>query len=161
MTFDYTDCEKLTPSSSNQSLTLTTLPSSKYSYRLKSSDAHASFTPPQYAFLNRSGDSSVPVDQQQQCFIQFDVPYDIDPTVLLYYKLTKFYQNHRRYVKSLNLNQLKGQAVSFGSVKGGDCKPLDVIGDKIIYPCGLIANSLFNGLFLFNDVMLLFTKCLL
>lgn len=142
MTFEYTDCEKLTPSASNTSLTFAQIPSSKYNYRLKASDPHASVSAPQYAFVNRSDDSSVPIEQRQQCFIQFDVPYDIDPTVFLYYKLTKFYQNHRRYVKSLDMNQLKGQATK---TKGGDCKPLDVIGNLTVYPCGLIANSLFNG----------------
>lgn len=27
----------------------------------------------------------------------------------------------------------------------GDCKPLAVIDNKAVYPCGLIANSWFNG----------------
>lgn len=66
--------------------------------------------------------------------------------MFLYYKLTNFFQNHRRYVKSLNTDQLKGDAVDEKSISSSDCSPLDVIGDKIIYPCGLIANSIFNGL---------------
>lgn len=66
-------------------------------------------------------------------------------SVFLYYKLTKFYQNHRRYVKSLDSDQLKGKAVSFSDLKNGDCKPLATVGDQIVWPCGLVANSIFNG----------------
>ena len=64
----------------------------------------------------------------------------------MYYRLTNFYQNHRRYVQSLDLNQLKGDAVSYGTLKGGTCDPLDVneTAKKPFYPCGLIANSMFN-----------------
>ena len=77
--------------------------------------------------------------------LQFDVPADIDKPVLLYYKLTNFYQNHRRYVKSLNQDQLTGKFVSASDLGSGDCKPLGNIDGKAVYPCGLIANSLFNG----------------
>lgn len=148
MTFDYTQCEKQTPSSSTTDLTWHNL--TDYSYRLRASDAHAPYNPPQFAFINRSSDSSVPLAQQAQCFIQFDVPYDLEPSVLLYYKLTNYYQNHRRYVNSYDSNQLKGDYVSASTLNSGDCKPLAVTGDgKIIYPCGLIANSLYNGLSLF------------
>lgn len=59
--------------------------------------------------------------------------------------VTNYYQNHRRYVKSINTDQLMGKDVSYGTIQGGDCKPADVTDGRIIYPCGLIANSLFNG----------------
>lgn len=78
--------------------------------------------------------------------MQFDIPYTLDHTVLLYYKMTNFFQNHRRYVKSIDLNQLKGQYVSPDDLDSGDCKPITSVGDKAIYPCGLIANSVFNGM---------------
>ncbi|CAL1703954.1 unnamed protein product [Somion occarium] len=142
MTFDYTDCETLTPSPSADQLQFSDM--SDFNYRLKSGSTDAPFTTPQFAFLNRSDDSNVPIAERQQCYIQFDVPIDLDPTVFLYYKLTNFYQNHRRYVKSLNSDQLKGNHVSVGTLSGGDCKPLDVINGKAVYPCGLIANSVFN-----------------
>jgi len=78
------------------------------------------------------------------CLIRFDLPAILNPPVFMYYRLTNFYQNHRRYVKSFDANQLKGEAVSSAAIKAGYCKPMDVVDDKIIYPCGLIANSLFN-----------------
>lgn len=48
-------------------------------------------------------------------------------------------------MQSLDTDQLKGKGVDAGSLNGGNCKPLDSIDGKPIYPCGLIANSLFNG----------------
>lgn len=146
---DYTDCELLTSqnaTNTSKSITFTDIPSSKYTYKLRSSDSGAPITTPQYAFLNQTG--GVSDNSALQCVVQFDVPADIDAPVLLYYKLTNFYQNHRRYVKSLDQNQLRGDHVNYGTIKGSDCKPLDVVGDKIIYPCGLIANSVFNGAWL-------------
>lgn len=84
------------------------------------------------------------------CSLQFDIPDDLAPPVLMYYRLTEFYQNHRRYVKSLDTNQLKGTAVSYSSMKGSSCTPLtrNNTSKKPYYPCGLIANSLFNDTFM-------------
>ena len=79
------------------------------------------------------------------CSLEFSIPNDLKPPVLLYYRLTNFYQNHRRYVKSLDSDQLKGTAVSNTSL--GACTPLDTTGGKPYYPCGLIANSVFNDTF--------------
>jgi len=82
------------------------------------------------------------------CTLQFDIPTDIGPPVLLYYRLTKFYQNHRRYVKSLNQDQINGKAVSNGTIETSDCSPLTLNANgTAYYPCGLIANSVFNDTF--------------
>lgn len=86
-----------------------------------------------------------------RCTINFTIPNDMKPPVLFYYRLTNFYQNHRRYAKSFNTNQLSGSAVSADSIDGGDCEPLtvEVIDGvkKPYYPCGLAANSVFNDTF--------------
>jgi len=148
MDFDYTDCENLPPSAANGTFNFVEMPSSKYQYKLRSADSKKSVTPPTYAFLDNTNNATVtdPSDKRQ-CIIQFEIVADIEPTVLFYYKLTNFFQNHRRYVKSLDSNQLKGKFVSSSTLNNGDCKPLDTIGDKPIYPCGLIANSIFNDTF--------------
>ena len=88
-----------------------------------------------------------PVDTSV-CSLQFNVPDNLNPPVLFYYRLTNFYQNHRRYVKSLDTDQLKGDAVPASTIKSGSCDPLRLSPDKKpYYPCGLIANSLFNDSF--------------
>lgn len=65
----------------------------------------------------------------------------------MYYGLSNFYQNHRRYVKSRDDNQLLGNLKSDPST---DCAPFAFANDsngvlKPIAPCGAIANSMFNG----------------
>ncbi|KAI8872924.1 Lem3/Cdc50 [Ramicandelaber brevisporus] len=83
------------------------------------------------------------------CSIEFAVPSDLKPPVFMYYQLTNFYQNHRVYVKSYDAAQLRGDDVDYEKLKY--CKPLNKLEDvqdggkvKPIYPCGLIANSIFN-----------------
>ena len=120
------------------------MPSDKYTYKLRAADSDAPFTKPQWAFVDRSGDANAAPNAQRQCVLQFDVPADIQPPVMLYYKLSNFYQNHRRYVKSASLDQLTGKKPSSSSLSN-DCSPLDKIDGKVIYPCGMIANSMFNG----------------
>ena len=82
------------------------------------------------------------------CSLEFTIPQNIGPPVLLYYRLTNFYQNHRRYVKSYDQSQLKGRFVSNGSIASSACNPLELNATGYAYyPCGLIANSLFNDTF--------------
>ncbi|KAF9650848.1 Lem3/Cdc50 [Thelephora ganbajun] len=142
MTFEYTNCDTVQPSSSLTSLNLVDIP--KYSYQLRAADSKAQYNAPQYAFIQNS---SAALGSQSQCAIQFDVPADLEPSILFYYKLTNFYQNHRRYVSSLDADQLKGKHRTAKDLKKGNCKPVAVENDKVIYPCGLIANSLFNDTF--------------
>ncbi|XP_023709870.1 cell cycle control protein 50A isoform X2 [Cryptotermes secundus] len=76
------------------------------------------------------------------CTIPFELQQDFTGKVYMYYGLTNFYQNHRRYVKSRDDNQLLGR---LDSEPSSDCAPFDV-NDKRepIAPCGAIANSLFS-----------------
>ncbi|XP_017887901.1 cell cycle control protein 50A isoform X1 [Ceratina calcarata] len=76
------------------------------------------------------------------CDINFTLPYDFNGKIYMYYGLTNFYQNHRRYVKSRDDNQLLGK---LSETVSGDCEPFARDDDnKPIVPCGAIANSLFS-----------------
>lgn len=60
----------------------------------------------------------------------------------MYYGLTNYYQNHRRYVKSRDDDQLLGRLENPPS---SDCMPFDKDSNgNPIAPCGAIANSLFS-----------------
>ncbi|KKZ58722.1 hypothetical protein EMCG_00921 [[Emmonsia] crescens] len=98
--------------------------------------------------VTRTFPGDVPVDTTV-CSLYFEIPNDLAPSVFLYYRLTNFYQNHRRYVKSLDLEQLKGKALPNSTINGSPCDPLriDPETEKAYYPCGLIANSVFNDSF--------------
>lgn len=151
MTFDYTQCDSAggNASSLQDAITNHAIDVPNYDYRLRSSESHSPVgTAPVYAFFTND---SAAIGEQHQCIIQFEIPYDIKPTVLLYYKLTGFHQNHRRYMLSSDPDQLRGKWRSTSDLQKGKCDPVarvtysDETAPKGIYPCGLIANSMFNG----------------
>ncbi|KAJ3332993.1 hypothetical protein HDU76_012336 [Blyttiomyces sp. JEL0837] len=98
----------------------------------------------------------------RKCTINFNIDSDMTGPVYLYYRLTNFYQNHRRYVKSFDSSQLANKLGT--NSPGGNCNPLSHASDVAnyasvykwldpnnssqqnaqIYPCGLIANSYFT-----------------
>ncbi|RLV82667.1 Alkylphosphocholine resistance protein [Meyerozyma sp. JA9] len=86
-------------------------------------------------------------DERNVCRIQFEVPDDMKGPIYFFYRLHNFYQNHRRYAKSFSEDQIEGKPASVNTIKntvGQNCEPLSVRDGKRIYPCGLIANSMFN-----------------
>lgn len=125
LSIDYSKCQELAGSS------YSTIPSKYVHYHFKKSP----ISDPEW-MLTEDGDSST-------CSLKFSIPNDIDNSVYVYYKLTNFYQNHRKYVSSFDLQQLTGDAVSSSDLTS-DCDPLREIDGRAVYPCGLIANSLFN-----------------
>lgn len=85
-------------------------------------------------------------DPSKDCFCEeiIRLPVDFRGKVYMYYGLTNFYQNHRRYVKSRDDNQLLGQ---LSEMVSSDCEPFayeEPNKTKPIAPCGAIANSLFS-----------------
>lgn len=82
-------------------------------------------------------------NENKSCTIDFLVPRDMTPPVLVYYKIDNFYQNHNRYRDSRDDGQLLG-AISQSTFASEDCNPLNKLGNITLNPCGLIANTLFN-----------------
>jgi len=97
--------------------------------------------------------------------VNFTLDSDIAGPVYMYYKLTNFYQNHRRFAKSRDLRQLAALSESLSSMTS--CTPLQspgqldgmtghtlsvdgqnmTYGDLSYSPCGLVAWSMFNDSF--------------
>lgn len=75
------------------------------------------------------------------CEMPLILQKDLVGKVYMYYGLSNYYQNHRRYVKSRDDEQLLGR---LSMAPSSDCMPFDKDGNKPIAPCGAIANSLFN-----------------
>ncbi|XP_018423839.1 PREDICTED: cell cycle control protein 50C-like [Nanorana parkeri] len=87
------------------------------------------------------------------CTINFSITESFKGDVFMYYGLSNFFQNHRRYVISKFDAQLLGRNVtnSESIKKLGYCAPFSVYNNGTpIAPCGAIANSMFN------DTILLF-----
>ena len=84
---------------------------------------------------------------EKQCNRQLTVDKRMKSPIYVYYQLDNFYQNHRRYVKSRNDEQLRDSGKA-NSVSG--CEPENNANGKAILPCGLIAWSLFNDTYSFS-----------
>ncbi|KIV92843.1 hypothetical protein PV10_04107 [Exophiala mesophila] len=138
LVIDYTDCTSTATSS------FTPIPENKVSSEFRTTNS--SIRPQWRTTVNSTTPPySVTIDETNVCTLQFSIPNDIGPPVYLYYRLTNFYQNHRRYVRSLDTDQLRGAALSAGTIDSSSCDPIKLAPDgRPIYPCGLIANSLFN-----------------
>ena len=89
----------------------------------------------------------------KKCQIQFKLKEKFKKPVFFYYEVKGFYQNHRKYIRSIITKQLRGSSVSSHELE--DCdpvkknkdlkitdisitgKPLDP--EEIAYPCGIAA----------------------
>ncbi|XP_059842616.1 cell cycle control protein 50A-like isoform X2 [Hypanus sabinus] len=78
-----------------------------------------------------------------ECVVPFQLEQPYEGNVFMYYGLSNFYQNHRRYVKSRDDSQLNGDKSSL-TEPSKECEPYRMSGKLPIAPCGAIANSLFN-----------------
>lgn len=141
LTIYYQDCVTAAPTNS-----FGEMPESHYKYAFHKNKTYN--VAPQWRFVDDETDDS---SERGTCQIRFHVPEDIKKTVYINYILDNFAQNHRRYVLSFSEDQIVGKAASYSTVHdtaGINCKPLtrDSNG-KIYYPCGLIANAMFNDTF--------------
>lgn len=135
---EYSLCESLANSDY-----FTEIPDNMYEYNFKT---NITIKPQWKLVTNSSIDDPV---ENKVCQLQFQIPDDLGGPVFFFYQLDRFYANHRRYVKSYSEDQINGMAASVDDVKntvGQNCQPMstDDATGKIIYPCGLIANSLYN-----------------
>jgi hypothetical protein len=125
---------------------------------LVASNQVVEYTSGEYQNCNDVGTSSCTVGNgstSTSCLqsISITIDDDMDQPVYVYYQLSNFYQNHRRYVKSRSDTQLRNS----DKFETDGCDPLATrtcpggSGDCGVYPCGLIAWSVFNDTF-YNNV---------
>ncbi|XP_067862852.1 cell cycle control protein 50B [Heptranchias perlo] len=82
-----------------------------------------------------------------KCTIKFKVDKLLRGPVFMYYELSNFYQNQRKYGVSRDDTQLNGD-LDYLPTPSEYCHPFDVDSKKRpIAPCGAIANSMFNDSF--------------
>ncbi|XP_023688761.2 cell cycle control protein 50B [Paramormyrops kingsleyae] len=78
------------------------------------------------------------------CNVTFSLTTLFTGPVFLYYGLSNYYQNYRKYQVSRDDVQLWGDVTKS---PGDACAPYQYIDNKPIAPCGSIANSMFNDTF--------------
>jgi len=77
-----------------------------------------------------------------KCTIVIDVEEDLEAPILFTYELVNFWQSHRVYLNSKSDNQLEGDVLATDG-----CSPLSKLGEDVIYPCGLLPQSIFTDRF--------------
>lgn len=148
ISIDYSQCDRLAKDD------FTDMPSNRINKYFKTPDNTSAYVPTPARWKRETNQSvrypnGMVVSDTNICTLQFSIDNDLKPPVLFYYRLTNFFQNHRRYVKSFDADQLKGVARTSDQIAHSDCDPLRVDNATKLpyYPCGLIANSIFNDTF--------------
>lgn len=95
------------------------------------------------------------------CAVTFTLTDKVTAPIYFFYRVTNFYQNHRRYVQSIDVNQLSA-GVFVSNQSYSNCEPvtqnkhlftkksvsgIDLDPEAQAFPCGLVARSLFNDTF--------------
>eukprot|EP01034_Spumella_vulgaris_P030134 gene30134-37298_t len=90
------------------------------------------------------------LDPVNICPITFTFDKDVDGPINVYYEMDKFYQNHRKYVSSMDFYQLGGTSVSKTDLEASCISKVTVTQNgvqQIMNPCGLVAASYFTDTF--------------
>mmetsp|Transcript_45500 Transcript_45500/g.110705 ORF Transcript_45500/g.110705 Transcript_45500/m.110705 type:complete len:450 (+) Transcript_45500:388-1737(+) len=87
------------------------------------------------------------------CTIEFVVPKTMTPPIMVHYELNNFHQNHRKYFESQDIYQMAGESdiSKQFSTSATACQPINILGDTVINPCGLIANTFFNDVITLSE----------
>lgn len=76
------------------------------------------------------------------CNVTIKAKHKMNAPTYVYYEVANFYQNHERYMTSRSTAQLLGRNKKKSDLS--DCSPLKKNGSKVLSPCGLVANTMFN-----------------
>jgi hypothetical protein len=100
------------------------------------------------------------------CYISITLRRDVTGTTHIFYELSGFYQNHRRFVSSIDRTQFTDEwrpgiplpacapmenVVSAACIAGNCNHPVKT---RQVFPCGLVANTMFNDIFWLHEGIL-------
>lgn len=112
-----------------------------------------------YEVSNRY-DQQAPAGPSSVFNVSFTLAQNMTGPVYLFYQLNSFYQNHRRYIKSMSTSQMRGNDLDASSVS--DCDPViynanlsqwqksaikNYNDSAVAIPCGAAARAYFNDTF--------------
>ncbi|KAF9913817.1 hypothetical protein BX616_009525 [Lobosporangium transversale] len=142
---DYTECDKA-------GLEFVPVPTESFTSNFPGSAGDDASTPsPEYRSIQAVGSGNNVTWPTMRCTVKFHIPVKMKRPVFVFYRLTNFHQNHRQWIKSMDMRQLAGERRSVEELKAGGCDRLAVVEENNvtypIYPCGLMANSMFNDSF--------------
>jgi hypothetical protein len=99
------------------------------------------------------------------CLVSFEIKENFEDKIFMYYNLDNFYNNHRLYARSKSYQQLVGKdnpsttfcndaLLNNETLFNDSSKYTSILGNSlngsdIAFPCGLVAQSFFNGKFVY------------
>ncbi|KAH7467066.1 hypothetical protein PRIC1_011102 [Phytophthora ramorum] len=117
-----------------------------------------------------SADDANSFHADHTCFVHLTLPNDIKSPARVFYELDGYYQNHRRFVSSIIRTQftdewrpdsgwsmlecypMKTATSELCSV--GVCEPRSAAKQRELFPCGIVANTMFNDIFWLHEGVL-------
>lgn len=95
--------------------------------------------------LERAGCKIRTANAGNICTVRVEVKEKMEQPVHVFYEIDGFHQNHRRYVQSLEWLQLHNREhLNEKALRQSDCSLLNENKTKLLNPCGLLPNTLFN-----------------
>lgn len=101
------------------------------------------------------------------CFVTITLAKNVSGPVHVSYELSNYYQHHRRFVSSMDRTQFTGEWTPDVSISA--CAPLETVESqrcvagacdsastktRELFPCGIVANTMFNDIFWLHDGVL-------
>lgn len=101
------------------------------------------------------------------CFVTFTLPENVTGPLYVFYELDNFFQHHRRFVSSMDRTQFTGEWTPDVALTA--CAPLETADSekcvagacdagsgktRTLFPCGIVANTMFNDIFWLHDGLL-------
>lgn len=97
------------------------------------------------------------------CFVTFTLPNNVTAPLYVFYELDNVFQHHRRFVSSIDRTQFTGEWTPAVALTA--CAPLETMKSKrciagacdsdsktrALFPCGIVANTMFNDIFWLHD----------
>ncbi|RLN11167.1 hypothetical protein BBJ28_00007140 [Nothophytophthora sp. Chile5] len=103
------------------------------------------------------------------CYLHFTLPTAIRSPARVFYELDGYYQNHRRFVSSMVRTQFTDEwrpdstalleCVPMTTVESelcvvGACEAPEMARKRELFPCGIVANTMFNDIFWLHEGVL-------
>ncbi|GMF64772.1 unnamed protein product [Phytophthora lilii] len=104
------------------------------------------------------------------CYVHLKLPNDIKSPVRVFYELDGYYQNHRRFVSSIIRTQFTDEWRPNTGTSMLECYPMKTITSELctvgacesttaakqreLFPCGIVANTMFNDIFWLHEGVL-------
>jgi len=93
----------------------------------------------------------LPCHAPSVCAYSIELPADLEPPIQVYYEVKPFFQNYFSYMSSVVHPQLHGHLASEEASRRCSLESRFTASGSEIFPCGLVATSVFNDTFEIQD----------